>query len=642
MFVVCRLFLCYIISDWKDVNFVLYQITDGTLSIGSEMVLSHFNFEIHGTEKIALIGKNGTGKTTFLRFLAGELELDRDDKREQPPVVCARILTTGMLSQHVFEAEEGQMSVREHLWKTCPVMDTSDKRYFVYEQEYNKLFTGFGFSMEEQQKRISEFSGGEQTKIAFIQLLLAKPDLLLLDEPTNHLDIETVEWLEQYLRNYEKAVIMVSHDRFFLDEVADTVYEISGKKMTRYVGNYSEFRKQKKKNYELQLKAYESQQEEIARLEELMKRFKNKPNKAAFARSRKKLLERMERIEKPERESYSLITGDITPLELGAKWVLETEKMKIGYDKPLLELTLRIRRGQKIGVIGANGVGKSAFLKTIAGLLHPIQGKYIVGNHVTIGYFDQQTAELQSEKTVVEHFHDNFPVLTEKEVRSILGAYLFSGKDARKKVSQLSGGEKSRLVLAELLQSRPNFLILDEPTNHMDIQAKEAMECALRAYTGTLLFVSHDRYFIDQIADALFIFEKGEVLYYPFSYRHYMEHCKRNIYGESISAIRTAEQQALIAGLQSVPKKEYHETKQLSSDEAYDDWKMRLADDVYKEWKHVIEHLWDSFQEEEFWSNIEYRENFEKKREIAEQKWTESCIEWYDSWMTYTGDNMEQ
>lgn len=611
---------------------MLYQIVNGTLSIGSETVLSNFNFEIHGTEKIALVGKNGTGKTTFLRFLAGELELERDDTQQQP-VRVARALTIGMLTQHVFVGDEANLTVREYIHKKCSVTEES--------YEYNKLFTGFGFSLEEQEKNLSQFSGGEQTKIALIELLLAKPDILLLDEPTNHLDVETVEWLEEYLRYYEKAVIMVSHDRFFLDEVATVIYEITGKKLIRYVGNYSEFRKQRQKNYELQLKAYESQQEEIARLEELIKKFKHKPNKAAFARSRKTMLERMEKIEKPEREASSFVTGEITPLELGAKWVLETKELKIGYDNPLLELNLRIKRGQKIGILGANGVGKSTFLKTIAGILQPIKGKYILGNHVTTGYFDQQTAILQSEKSVVEYFHDKFPILTEKEVRTILGRYLFGGKESAKKVSQLSGGEKARLVLAQLLQSRPNFFVLDEPTNHMDIQAKEAMESAFCAYTGTMLFVSHDRYFVDQVADSLLIFEKGEVFYYPFGYRHYVEHCKQNKKGESISAIRTAKEQALIAGLQAVPKKEHHETKQMSSDEAYDDWKMRLAEESLIECRDVVERLEEDLQKEEYWIDIEYQKQSDKKREQAEEKWTESCTEWYESWLLYNGGEEE-
>lgn len=620
---------------------MLYQIVNGTLSAGGETVLSHFNFEIRGTEKIALVGKNGAGKTTFLRLLAGELTLDRDDTREQPPIQCARRLTTAMLKQHVFEGED--CSVREEILKGCPVPDQNDRDYFAYEQEYNRLFTGFGFSKEDQSKTLSAFSGGEQTKIALIRLLLEKPDILLLDEPTNHLDVEAVEWLEQYLTQYEKAVVMVSHDRFFLDQAADTVYELSGGKLTRYAGNYSAFREQKRKNLQLQQKAYESQQEEIVRLEELIERFKNKPNKAAFARSRKKILERMPKIEKPEPGEHSFTTGEIVPLTPGAKWVLETKELKIGYDKPLLELTMRIRRGQKIGVIGANGVGKSTFLKTIAGLLKPLGGKYMVGEHVTMGYFDQQTALVQSEKTAAEHFHDQFPGLTQKEVRSILGAYLFGGRDSQKKVSQLSGGEKARLVLAEILQSRPNFLVLDEPTNHMDIQAKETMEAAFRAYTGTILFVSHDRYFTDQVADSLLLFEKeGAVQYYPFGYRHYMERCRRNPYGQSLLAQRTAEEQALIAGLQAVPKKERHETKPLSVEEAYEDWQMRLAEENREQCQRQAELLWESLDEEAFWMDLTYREHFEADWVRAEQKWTESCVQWYDKWREFGGDMREE
>ena len=562
---------------------MLYQITDGTVSAGGHVILSHVDFEIKGNEKIALVGRNGAGKTTLLRLIAGELSLDRDDKRQGLGVTRSRQLTVGMLRQQAFSDRE--QTVEEILLAACPFRDTFARERFEYEQEYDRIFTGFGFSRADKHKKIGDFSGGEQTKIALIRLLLEKPDILLLDEPTNHLDIATIQWLEQYLKRYEHAVVLVSHDRFFLDQVAEAVVEVSDGKLTRYAGNYSEYRAEKRKRIERQRKAWERQKEEEDRLNGVIERFRHKPTKASFARAKKKQLERMERVEKPVEDDVHLFTGDIEPLIPGSKWVFEAAHLKIGYDRALLEITLRIRRGQKIGILGANGAGKSTFLKTVAGLLQPFQEKdqsverrCVLGNNITIGYFDQHSAEIQSEKSVAEHFHDLFPSMTEKEVRNILGMYLFPGKLASRRVSDLSGGEKARLVLAELLQSRPDFLVLDEPTNHMDVQAKETLESAFQAYKGTILFVSHDRYFIRQVAQSVLIFEGNGPMYYPFGYEHYLEKKqKAEEYGEELSAQVKAEDAALLEGMRAVPKAERHRLREFSTEEAYADWKLRLV-----------------------------------------------------------------
>lgn len=552
---------------------MLYQIQDGTVSLGGETVLSHFDFQIRGREKIAVVGKNGAGKTTLLRLLAGELILDRDDKRMQPGIHTSRHVTAGLLSQHVFSMEgDDARTVEEEFLRVCPCKDVWDQERFLYEQEYDRLFTGFGFQKEDKQKKLSEFSGGQRTRIALIRLMLEKPDILLLDEPTNHLDQEMTEWLEQWISEYDKAVVMVSHDRFFLDQTAEVVYEITEKKLVRYVGNYSQFVEQKQKNQQQLLREWERQQAEIERLNELIRKFHNKPRKASFARSRQKLLERMDKLEKPSGEELHPFTQEIQPQVISSRYVLEAEHLQIGYDHALLELGLRIRRGQKIGVIGPNGIGKSTLLKTAAGILPPIKGKCTMGLRVVMEYFDQQTASIQADCSVKDHFHRLYPSLTEKEVRSVLGWWMFGGKDAAKPVSELSGGEKSRLIFAEIFQNCPNFMILDEPTNHMDIQAKEMLESAFRAYQGTLLFVSHDRYFISRVADALLVFEKDQVIYYPFGYRHYRERlCKSREFGY----VR-AEDQALVEGIRNVPEKEKGRFQTISTEQAYREWRMRL------------------------------------------------------------------
>lgn len=651
---------------------MLYQIMDGSVSAGGTQILSHINFEIKGKEKIAVVGRNGAGKTTLLRLICGELDLDRDDSRQGEGIFCSRRLSVGMLHQQVFSDLE--RTVEEELLQesnsSLPMCGVYQNENREKEWEYDRLLTGFGFKKEDKKRKLSSFSGGEQTKLGFIRLLLQKPDILLLDEPTNHLDIAAVEWLERYLQSYEHAVVMVSHDRFFLDRVADVVYEVSEKKLVRYAGNYTQYRQEKRKRLALQKKAYERQQEELARLNEVIERFKHKPKKASFARAKKKQIERMKKLEKPMEDEVHLFPGELTPLVTGSKWVLEAKHLKLGYEHCLLEVSMRIRRGQKIGILGANGAGKSTFLKTIAGLIRPYEGKFSLGQHVTLGYFDQHAAQMQSKKSVLEHFHERFPSMTEKEVRSTLGAFLFTGKDAARKVCALSGGERARLALAELLQSRPNFLVLDEPTNHMDILAKETLEAAFQAYTGTMLFVSHDRYFIRQVADAMLIFDGQSVMYYPFGYEHYLERSRKAKAGESLAAQVNAEAQALIAGMRAVPKAEHHWLGEISTEEAHLDWKLRLAIEQvkpaaerYENAERVYQELLLEYQQApEYWEKLisgEENRKQEKLKEIGAEtaeleaewkqrkkeqleraeylkntawlRWHEACMEWWDT-----------
>lgn len=624
---------------------MLYQIKDGTVSVGGQTILSHVDFYIKEKEKIAVVGKNGAGKTTLLRLLAGELQLDRDDRRGMSSgahgketacknslgIVTSRNITIGMLRQ--VDSSNQDKTIEEILLESCPDRDTYSKERFDYEMEYDRLFTGFGFEKEEKSRTLGSFSGGEQTKISLIKLLLEKPDLLLLDEPTNHLDMKTVEWLEDYLINYPKAVVIVSHDRAFLDAVATGVYELENGSLHRYAGNYTQYRQQKLKNLQIQRKAYERQQAEIAHNNELIDKFKHKPKKAAFARSRKTMLARMKLIEKPVEDEAHIFTGNIEPQFPGGKWVYEAKKLKIGYDgRALLELSLRIRRGQKIAVIGDNGIGKSTFLKTVAGLIPPIKGTSQLGSNLLVGYFDQQSALIDSEKTVRDHFHELFPALVEKDLRKTLGMYLFGGANASKRISSLSGGEKSRLVLAELLTGRPNLMILDEPTNHMDIPAKETLESAFKAYTGTMLFVSHDRYFIKQVADAILVFENDKVMYYPFGYDHYISRLKASKDG-NLPALMQAKDAAMVEALAAVPKRERHETRQLSTEEAYLEWKLALAAEPVAKAAEEAEKVYEELCEAESELNEENVDKLRLQYEKVADSWTNECTKWYDIYL---------
>lgn len=624
---------------------MLYQIKDGTVSVGGQTILSHVDFYIKEKEKIAVVGKNGAGKTTLLRLLAGELQLDRDDRRGMSSgahgketacknslgIVTSRNITIGMLRQ--VDSSNQDKTIEEILLESCPDKDTFSKERFDYEMEYDRLFTGFGFEKSDKTRLFRSFSGGEQTKISLIKLLLKKPDLLLLDEPTNHLDMKTVEWLEDYLINYPKAVVIVSHDRAFLDAVATGVYELENGALHRYAGNYTQYRQQKLKNLQIQRKAYERQQAEIAHNNELIDKFKHKPKKAAFARSRKTMLARMKLIEKPVEDEAHIFTGNIEPQFPGGKWVYEAKELKIGYDgRALLELSLRIRRGQKIAVIGDNGIGKSTFLKTVAGLIPPIKGTSQLGSNLLVGYFDQQSALIDSDKTVRDHFHELFPALLEKDLRKTLGMYLFGGANASKRISSLSGGEKSRLVLAELLTGRPNLMILDEPTNHMDIPAKETLESAFKAYTGTMLFVSHDRYFIKQVADAILVFENDKVMYYPFGYDHYISRLKASQDG-NLPALMQAKDAAMVEALAAAPKRERHETRQLSTEEAYLEWKLALAAEPVVKAAEEAEKVYEELCEAESELNEENVDKLRLQYEKVADSWTNECTKWYDIYL---------
>ena len=398
---------------------------------------------------------------------------------------------------------------------------------YYYEKEYEVMIRKFGFSDDERKKPIRDFSGGQQTKIAFIKLLLSKPDILLLDEPTNHLDVTTIEWLEGYLKSYPKAVVVVSHDRMFLDNVVDVVYEIEYGTARRYPGNYTNFIARKKENYDKQMKDHIAQQKEIERLQRMVTRFKGKPTKTSMAQSKQKAIDRMVIIEAPDKYDNKTFHANFQPEKETGNDVLYTSELAIGYDHPLSVVSLDLKRGEKLGILGGNGLGKSTFLKTIVGKIPALSGEYRFGTNVQIGYFDQQMAMYTSNKTVLDDFWDEYPNLTETEARNALGAFLFSGDDVFKNVNMLSGGEKVRLALCKILKTRPNVLVLDEPTNHMDIVGKETLESMLKDYKGTLIFVSHDRYFVKKVATQLLVFEDGTTNLYQFGYEQYQEKLDR-------------------------------------------------------------------------------------------------------------------
>ena len=543
---------------------MVYQMKNAIIGYPGNRLLEGVSMEIKNTEKIAIVGRNGCGKTTLLKVIAGKLEVDNLDSDEEFFIQADGEPSIGYLEQISFEKET--ITVREELQKVYEKIfalrdrmseltrlmevEASDKlleQYakasdhferlggYTYQYEMEQIFTKFGFELSDLDRQILTFSGGQKTRIAFVKLLLSKPDIMLLDEPTNHLDMPMIEWLEGYLKKYNHAVVIVSHDRMFLDRIVDVTYEIEHKKMKRYPGNYTAFLERKHLDYEKLCKDYEAQQEEIKRLTVFIEKWKNTPTKVSMTRSKQMQIEHMVKIPKPMRFDTRAMHAKLQPNKESGKEVLMVKELKIGYEDVLASVSLDLKKGQKLAVIGENGKGKSTLLKSIVGQIEVLGGTFKFGRDVDRVYFDQELLNLDESKNVIDEFWDAYETLTQTEVRTILGNFLFTGDDVFQPLSQLSGGEKVRLSLAKLMKRQANLMILDEPTNHLDMIGKEMLETMLKSYQGTLLFVSHDRYFVRNVADSLLIFENGEVNYYPYGYEEYREKKEKNLLSNTVN-----------------------------------------------------------------------------------------------------------
>ena len=622
-----------------------YTIKNAAISLNGEPILTDINFEITDTSHIAIVGRNGAGKTTLLNALIHNEMLEEGFLEEKFEIHKIGTCTIGYLEQITFNDEK--RTLIEEIKKCYPELleleqkleklvkkleeNSSEKTIgeyttaldrfellggYSYQKEYEIMLKKFGFSESDKEKSISSFSGGERTKIAFSKLLLGKQDILLLDEPTNHLDIKAIEWLENYLKDYKKAFIIVSHDRMFLNNTVNTIYDISYKKVTKYIGNYEVYEKQKKENYEKTLKDYERQQKEIERLNALYEKFRAKPTKAKMALAKLHMIERMDKIERPLKTNEKTFKTNLNKMQPSGKNVLSLKDLEVGYDHTLAKFSLEIMQGQKIGVIGANGTGKSTLLKTLAGLIKPIKGHISFGYHVHIGYFDQNLEMINNEHTLLEEFKASFPECLESDARSALGAFLFSGNDVAKKINVLSGGEKVRLQLCKILYQKPNFLILDEPTNHLDLIGKQQLESILTDYKGTILFVSHDRYFVKKIASALIVFDDFGAKFYPYDYETYKEKEK------------SLEKQSHIE-LQIIPTKQKknitNHTSDYKKELAKIDKEITKLEGEKKKWEKEL------YKEENYtdYQKIndlqQHIEEVEKKLSSLEKKWEETA-----------------
>lgn len=604
------------------------SIKSGSIEFGDEIIFHSADFTVNDSEHIGLIGKNGSGKTSLLRAIEGSLPLASGSVS----ISGGRVGTLSQINlndnlsledtlrgaySEIISLEE-EISILEKTMGEDEAkisrFSTLTDRYrllggYTYKSEYKAALSSFGFSLSDLSRPLGSFSGGEKTKIMLLRLLLSSPSLLLLDEPTNNLDIDALRWLEKYLASYKGAFILVSHDREFLDKTVNVIYEIERHKLTRYKGNYSAFSKMKKQKYIEDLKRYKNDLSEAERLTALIERFRYKATKAAFAKAKQKQLDRLGPIEKPLESDNKTFHSSFTPEYESGDEVLFLKNLKIGYSSPLSTLSLSLKKGERLAVVGGNGCGKSTLIKTILGIIPAISGEMGFGHQVKWSYFSQNTAEDISSDTVIEYMLSAFPKKTPAEIRNILGAFLFRGEDVFKETATLSGGERVRLNLCKILASRPNFLILDEPTNHLDIPSKEALESILKDFSGTILFVSHDRFFIKEIADKILVLDKEPSFYSSFS--EYSENYQKT----------TEEKKEIIKEKKAPPLNLLKEVSRLER-------KIATIERNIEEAEKEISDLKDSLLIEEVSSDYLRLEEISKEIEDAEEKYNSLLEDW--------------
>ena len=563
---------------------IILQANKIERSFAGEVLFDNISLQVDERDRIALVGKNGAGKSTLLKILVGEEEptsgeinkkrdlslsyLAQDSRFESSNTIYDEMLhvfdslrkTEKSLRQMELEMAEKTGADLEKLMQDYDRLSEEFRQAggFTYEADIRAILNGFKFDESMWQMKIEELSGGQNTRLALAKMLLEKPNLLVLDEPTNHLDIETIAWLENYLVNYSGALLIVSHDRYFLDKVATITLDLTKHSLDRYVGNYSSFVEQKEQKLLTEAKNYEKQQKEIAALEDFVNRNLVRASTTKRAQSRRKQLEKMERLDKPEagtKSAHMTFHSD----KASGNVVLTVEEAAVGYDDQILSepINLDIRKMNAVAIVGPNGIGKSTLIKSIVGQIPFIKGEARFGANVEVGYYDQTQSKLTPHNSVLDELWNDFKLTPEVEIRNRLGAFLFSGDDVKKTVGMLSGGERARLLLAKLSMENNNFLILDEPTNHLDIDSKEVLENALIDFDGTLLFVSHDRYFINRVAtQVLELSEEGSTLYLG-DYDYYLE--KK----AELEALAVAQAEAVpVSSTEEVTGNDYHLQKQ--------------------------------------------------------------------------------
>ncbi|MDR4986784.1 ABC-F family ATP-binding cassette domain-containing protein [Bacillus cereus] len=635
---------------------ILLQVNGLSKLYGAETILANIKLEVQTKDRIALVGRNGAGKSTLLKIIAGELSHDGGE------IIKPKDVSMGYLAQntgletsltiwdemltvftHLQQMEtklrrlEQEMGKEENFSNAATYeksladydqlqLDYKDQGGYQYEADIRSILSGLGFPVETHQTTISTLSGGQKTRLALGKLLLTKPDLLILDEPTNHLDIETLTWLEQYLQGYPGAILIVSHDRYFLDKLVTQVYEISNKESRRFVGNYSKYLDLKSALYEQEMKRYEKQQDEIAKLEDFVQKNIARASTTKRAQSRRKQLDRMELLTRPLGDSKSASFHFDIEKQSGND-VLQVRDATIGYDgEPIIEhVTMRLTRGDSVALVGPNGIGKSTLLKSIVNKLQLLHGDVAFGSNVSVGYYDQEQANLTSSKRVLNELWDEYPLQPEKEIRTILGNFLFTGDDVLKPVSSLSGGQKARLALAKLMMQKSNLLILDEPTNHLDLNSKEILENALIDYPGTLLFVSHDRYFINRVTTTVIELSTEGAQEYLGDYDYYVE--KKNEMIER-AELEQQENETPVQKVVAQEKLNYLEEKERKKLERQRTRKIEELEQNIVEFEEEIATLEDQLCLPEIYADYEKTSEITTKKQTLQEQLEACMAEW--------------
>ena len=569
---------------------MLIQLNNVTKNFVVNEIFSNVKMEINDKDRVAIVGRNGAGKSTLLKIISGELSFDSGER------TISKNTTIGYLSQEFIVRED--LSIYEEMitcfdeiisleanleklsYELTPeniendpaLLDRFDRlqnevlthKDYHYKSKIESVLYGLDFTKDVFDKKISTFSGGEKTRLSMAKLLLSEPDLLILDEPTNHLDMENVAWLENYLSSYNGAIVIVSHDRYFLDKVVNAVYNLEFGKLKKYVGNYSKFLKQYEEDYEKQLKEFTSQQKDIKRLEEFVQKNIARASTSKMAKSRQKVLDKMELIDNPKKDDKAA-NIEFNIKEQSGRDVLMIENLKVGYDGKQVgnAYNFSVYKGDRIAIVGRNGIGKSTLIKTIAKKQNAIGGSVHYGSKVSLGYYDQKQAEFESSKTILNELWDEYPLMKEAEVRTVLGRFLFRGDSVLKIVRDLSGGEKARLQLAKLMLEKNNLLVLDEPTNHLDITSKQVLEDALENYEGTIVFVSHDRYFINKIANKVLDITGDDYSIYLGNYDYYLEKREQELIAKKLKEEKTDEVQEKVANHYVLGKEEKKRIRKL-------------------------------------------------------------------------------
>ncbi|WP_277752013.1 ABC-F family ATP-binding cassette domain-containing protein [Bacillus wiedmannii] len=638
---------------------ILLQVNALTKLYGAETILANIKLEVQTKDRIALVGRNGAGKSTLLKIIAGELSHDGGE------IIKPKDVSIGYLAQntgletsltiwdemltvftHLQQMEtklrrlEQEMGKEENFSNEATYerlladydqlqLDYKDQGGYQYEADIRSILSGLGFPVETHQTTISTLSGGQKTRLALGKLLLTKPDLLILDEPTNHLDIETLTWLEQYLQGYPGAILIVSHDRYFLDKLVTQVYEISNKESRRFVGNYSKYLDLKSALYEQDMKRYEKQQDEIAKLEDFVQKNIARASTTKRAQSRRKQLDRMELLARPLGDSKSASFHFDIEKQSGND-VLQVKDATIGYDDdPIIEhVTMRLTRGDSVALVGPNGIGKSTLLKSLVNKLPLLNGDISFGSNVSVGYYDQEQANLTSSKRVLNELWDEYPLQPEKEIRTILGNFLFTGDDVLKPVSSLSGGQKARLALAKLMMQKSNLLILDEPTNHLDLNSKEILENALIDYPGTLLFVSHDRYFINRVTTTVVELSTEGAQEYLGDYDYYVEKKNEMIERAAFEQQEQQENQAPVQKTVAQEKLNYLEEKERKQLERQRTRKIEELEQNIVEFEEEIATLEDQLCLPEIYADYEKASEITTKKQTLQEQLDACMAEW--------------